>query len=144
MTEKEKDYQKVQISEFFERNKHILGFDNPTKAIMTCLKEFCDNSLDACEDEGILPQLDIEISKKPNGRYYISFKDNGPGIPHNVLPRVFGKLLFGSKFHVNRQKRGKQGRYDSLHSELFFCTQSNHKYKIRHPNYFILLPWSFI
>ena len=104
----EKDYKKVEISEFFERNKHILGFDNSTKAILTCLKEFCDNSLDACEDEGILPKLQIKISKKENGRYIISFKDNGPGISPNILPRVFGKLLFGSKFHRNRQKRGQQ------------------------------------
>ena len=104
-----KKYKKVEISEFFERNKHILGFDNPSKAIMTCLKEFCDNSLDACEDEKILPELEITIIKKNNSIYRIIFKDNGPGVTSAMIPKVFGKLLFGSKFHENKQKRGQQG-----------------------------------
>jgi DNA topoisomerase-6 subunit B len=90
----EKTYKKVEISEFFEGNKHILGFDNPAKAIMTCLKEFCDNSLDACEDENILPNIDIVISKKENGKYLVKFTDNG--LPGKIMSAIAIPQVLGS------------------------------------------------
>src|ERR1019366_8195372 len=51
----------ISVSEFFTKNRHLLGFDNPAKAPLTTVKEAVDNSLDACEEAGILPELYVEI-----------------------------------------------------------------------------------
>ena len=40
-----KGQREISISEFFVKNKHLLGFDNPRKALLTTIKEACDNSL---------------------------------------------------------------------------------------------------
>ncbi len=98
----------ISIAEFFEKNKHILGYSNPAKAIITCVKEAVDNSLDACEDAGILPDIFVKIDRVDK-HYRITVEDNGPGIVREQIPRVFGKLLYGSRFHAIRQSRGQQG-----------------------------------
>ncbi len=130
----------ISISEFFTKNRHLLGFDSPAKALLTAIKEAVDNSLDACEEAGIPPRLYVEIRPdrpaklgleltggddsggKANGkgtrsgngssrdeRYRIIVQDNGPGIVPAQIPRIFGKLLYGSKFHSHKQSRGQQG-----------------------------------
>jgi len=136
----------ISISEFFTKNRHLLGFDSPAKALLTTIKEAVDNSLDACEEAGIVPVLEVEIrpdkplnlgaelssqSEAPetngksgrNGktagaarpgsqneeRYKIIIEDNGPGIVKAQIPKIFGKLLYGSKFHSLKQSRGQQG-----------------------------------
>jgi len=98
----------ISIAEFFEKNKHILGYSNPAKAIITCVKEAVDNSLDACEDAGILPDIFVKIDRVDR-HYRITVEDNGPGIVKEQIPKVFGKLLYGSRFHAIRQSRGQQG-----------------------------------
>lgn len=99
----------ISISEFFSKNRHLLGFDNPQKALLTAVKEAVDNSLDACEDAGILPTLKIEIRQLEDDRFRIAVEDNGPGIVKSQIPKIFGKLLYGSKFHTLKQARGQQG-----------------------------------
>jgi DNA topoisomerase-6 subunit B len=129
----------ISISEYFTKNRHLLGFDSPAKALLTTIKEAVDNSLDACEEAGIPPVLFVEIrpdnpvnlglelasqdddGKKKNGngkataasskedRFKIIIEDNGPGIVKAQIPRIFGKLLYGSKFHSLKQSRGQQG-----------------------------------
>ena len=192
----------ISIAEFFEKNRHLLGFDNPAKALLTVVKEAVDNSLDACEDARILPEVKVSIreprqvfriltetgeeiarvvkednkvqmqvgdekakltetkepkksetvylfqhdvdtwkfrvyrtekkgedgkpfteesyeavrgrtefkvAKQSADRYLISVEDNGPGIVKEHIPRVFGKLLYGSKFAGGKQGRGQQG-----------------------------------
>lgn len=99
----------ISVSEFFTKNRHLLGFDNPQKALLTTVKEAVDNSLDACEDAGILPVLRVEVHAVGEDRYRIVVEDNGPGIVKSQIPRIFGKLLYGSKFHISRQSRGQQG-----------------------------------
>ena len=101
----------IAISEFFEKNKHFLGFDTLNRAIITAVKEAVDNSLDACEEARILPDLLIEIRRVPNKKDHLILiaKDNGPGIPQKSIENVFGKLLYGSRFHAIRQSRGQQG-----------------------------------
>ena len=99
----------ISISEFFTKNRHLLGFDNPSKALLTTVKEAVDNALDACEDAGILPTLWVAIDSLENDRFRISIEDNGPGIVKKQIPKIFGKLLYGSKFHTLRQQRGQQG-----------------------------------
>src|SRR5688500_12120857 len=89
----------ISVSEFFAKNRHLLGFDNPRKALLTTVKEAVDNSLDACEEAGILPEVWVHIEQTGTNRYKIGVQDNGPGIVKKQIPLIFGKLLYGSKFH---------------------------------------------
>ncbi len=99
----------ISVSEFFAKNRHLLGFDNPSKALLTTVKEGVDNALDACEEAGILPDIHIGISQQGETRFRVLIRDNGPGIVSSQVPRIFGRLLYGSKFHRLRQSRGQQG-----------------------------------
>ena len=98
----------ISIAEFFEKNKHMLGFDSGARGLVTAVKEAVDNALDATEEAGILPDIYVEITEV--GDYYrLVIEDNGPGITKEQLPKVFGKLLYGSRFHKREQNRGQQG-----------------------------------
>ena len=99
----------IAISEFFEKNKHFLGFDSLQRAIITAVKESVDNSLDACEEVRILPDIRIEVKRLGGNRVELITQDNGPGIPRDSIEHVFGKFLLGSRFHAIRQTRGQQG-----------------------------------
>jgi len=99
----------ISVSEFFTKNRHLLGFDSPAKALLTTVKEAVDNALDACEEAGILPDLLIEIQEISETRFRVAVQDNGPGIVKAQVPKIFGQLLYGSKFHRLRQSRGQQG-----------------------------------
>ncbi len=103
------DQKEISVAEFFEKNRHLLGFDNPAKALITVVKEGVDNALDACEEAGKLPHLKVDIEEEGKNKYSISLKDNGPGIVKEQMPSIFGKLLYGSKFHSRKQSRGQQG-----------------------------------
>jgi len=101
----------ISVSEFFAKNRHLLGFDSPRKALLTSVKEAVDNALDACEEAGILPEIWVRIEQvgESGARYRMSVQDNGPGIVSRQIPLIFGKLLYGSKFHRLRMSRGQQG-----------------------------------
>jgi DNA topoisomerase VI subunit B len=99
----------ISVSEFFAKNRHLLGFDNPSKALLTTVKEGVDNALDACEEAGILPDVRVEIAQLDETRFRVAIEDNGPGIVRSQVPKIFGRLLYGSKFHRLRQSRGQQG-----------------------------------
>ncbi len=104
-----KKQREVGVAEFFARNKHLLGFDNARKALLTTVKEAVDNSLDACEEADILPEISVEIIEMSENRFRIVVEDNGPGIVKKQVGRIFAKLLYGSKFHSRKQQRGQQG-----------------------------------
>ncbi|MFT4250152.1 MAG: DNA topoisomerase VI subunit B [Candidatus Woesearchaeota archaeon] len=104
-----KQQREISIAEFFEKNRHLLGFDNARKALLTTVKEAVDNSLDACEEADILPEIEVEIIDMGNDRYRIIIEDNGPGIIKAQIGKIFAKLLYGSKFHKLSQSRGQQG-----------------------------------
>ncbi len=106
MATKQRD---ISVSEFFTKNRHLLGFDNPAKALLTTVKEAVDNALDACEEAGIAPSIEVQIDEVSEGRYRVRVEDNGPGIVKEQIPKIFAKLLYGSKFHRLRQSRGQQG-----------------------------------
>jgi DNA topoisomerase-6 subunit B len=109
----------ISVSEFFTKNRHLLGFDNPRKALLTCVKEAVDNALDACEEAGILPEVIVKLEVASNGeaplppsqatRFRLTVIDYGPGIVRQQIPPIFAKLLYGSKFHRLRMSRGQQG-----------------------------------
>jgi DNA topoisomerase-6 subunit B len=106
MAAKQRD---ISVSEFFAKNRHLLGFDNPRKALLTAVKEAVDNSLDACEEAGIVPEIWVHLESTGANRYKVGVQDNGPGIVKKQIPLIFGKLLYGSKFHRLRMSRGQQG-----------------------------------
>src|SRR5262249_18338438 len=110
----------ISVSEFFTKNRHLLGFDNPRKALLTCVKEAVDNALDACEEGGILPDVSVTLEvvaadgaaappASQSTRFRVTVTDNGPGIVRQQIPPIFAKLLYGSKFHRLRMSRGQQG-----------------------------------
>ena len=99
----------ISVSEFFAKNRHLLGFDNPRKALLTTVKEAVDNSLDACEEAGILPDIAVELVQLGESRFKVTIRDNGPGIVRKQVENIFGKLLYGSKFHRLKMSRGQQG-----------------------------------
>ena len=99
----------IGVAEFFSRNRHLLGFDNKKKALMTTVKEAVDNSLDACEEANILPEISVELIEMGKDRYRVIIEDNGPGILKKQIGNIFAKLLYGSKFHRLKQSRGQQG-----------------------------------
>ena len=103
------EQREISISQFFEKNRHLLGYDNKIKALLTIVKEGVDNALDATEEARILPDVYVKIDELEKDKYKIIIKDNGPGILKKHIPNVFGKLLYGSKFHRLKQSRGQQG-----------------------------------
>ena len=103
------EHREISVAEFFEKNRHLLGFSNYQKAIVTCVKEAVDNSLDAAEEGDILPEIQVKIKKINEKRLKLILKDNAIGIDKKHIPKVFGKLLYGSKFHKLQQSRGQQG-----------------------------------
>ena len=96
MAKKQRD---ISVASFFEKNRHLLGFDNKRKALLTVVKEAVDNSIDACEEADILPEISIELIDLGNDKFRIIIEDNGPGIVKKQIPPIFAKLLYGSKFH---------------------------------------------
>lgn len=99
----------ISVSEFFAKNRHLLGFDNPRKALLTAVKEAVDNALDACEEARVLPEITVIIREIAEDRFRMIVEDNGPGIVKAQIGKVFGKLLYGSKFHTMKMSRGQQG-----------------------------------
>ena len=112
MSSKE-EFNQISPSEFFYRNRDLAGFSNPTRSLYTAVREFVENSLDACDHSGILPNIHMTIKavdpEKPDPKQYIlTVKDNGPGIPSKHVPLAFGTVLYGSKFGL-KQARGMFG-----------------------------------
>ncbi|MGA2874831.1 MAG: DNA topoisomerase VI subunit B [Nitrososphaerales archaeon] len=108
-------YSEISPSEFFYRNRDLAGFSNPSRALYTSVRELVENSLDACEQEGILPEVSVKIEIAPDSTkagdqvaYIITVKDNGPGIEAKHLPNAFGRVFYGSKYKL-KQSRGMFG-----------------------------------
>jgi len=104
-----KNQREISIAEFFEKNRHLLGFDNPRRSLLTTIKEAVDNALDACEEARILPEVQVELIQLSETRFRVIIEDNGPGIIKAQIPKIFAKLLYGSKFHKLSATRGQQG-----------------------------------
>ncbi len=123
-----KEHRSISVAEFFERNKHLLGFSNNTKSLITCVREAVDNSLDACEDARILPKIYVELTETDEDIFKLIIEDNGPGIKRTSIPKIFAKLLYGSKFNL-KQSRGQQGIGISA-SVLYAQLSTGHPVKI--------------
>ena len=104
-----KEFKEVSITEFFRKNKAHLGYSGKLRSLTTIIHELVTNSMDACEEAGILPDIEVSLKQLGNEHYAFVCKDNGPGIPETHISSVFGKMLAGTKFHRNIQLRGQQG-----------------------------------
>jgi len=104
-----KEMREISVAEFFEKNRHFLGYENTTKALLTVVKEAVDNSLEFTCDAGILPDLFIDLKQIEEDKFKITVKDNGPGMVEEQVPRAFGKVLYGSRFHKLKQSRSLFG-----------------------------------
>jgi DNA topoisomerase-6 subunit B len=101
-----KELREISIAEFFEKNRHLMGYQNPTRALLTVVKEAVDNSNDACQEAGILPTIKVWVRQIDTDRFRVVVEDNGPGVIPSKVPNTFAKFLFGSKFHRLMQSRG--------------------------------------
>lgn len=104
------NFKEHSVAEFFKKNKQMLGFSGKVRSLTTIVHEYVTNSIDACEEAGVLPEIEViitEVSK--NDRYKVSVRDNGPGIPKKHLGKALGQMLAGTKFHRYAQQRGQQG-----------------------------------
>ncbi|PIN82607.1 DNA topoisomerase VI subunit B, partial [Candidatus Micrarchaeota archaeon CG11_big_fil_rev_8_21_14_0_20_47_5] len=104
------DFQEHSVAEFFKKNKQMLGFAGKTRSLTTIVHEYVTNSLDACEEAGMLPEITVVIAEiEKNNSYRVRVEDNGPGIPKKHLGKALGMMLAGTKFHRYAQQRGQQG-----------------------------------
>jgi len=109
MVDIHKDFAEHSIAEFFKKNRQMLGYSGKIKSLTTVVHEYVTNSLDACEEAGIPPDIFIQIEKLGQEHYKVTVEDNGPGIPKKLVGKAFGKMLAGTKFHRFQQARGQQG-----------------------------------
>ncbi len=104
-----KEFREHSAAEFFKKNRQMLGYSGAGRSLVTIVHEYCTNSLDASEEGGILPNIEVSISKVDNNRYTIKVSDNGPGIPKNFVGKALATIFAGTKFHRYMQQRGQQG-----------------------------------
>ena len=97
------------VAEFFKKNRQMLGFSGKVRSLTTIIHEAVSNSLDACEEAHILPEIKVEVKEFAEYHYLIRIEDNGPGIPKSHLGKALGQMLAGTKFHRYIQQRGQQG-----------------------------------
>lgn len=104
-----KEFKEYSVAEFFKRNRQMLGYSGKVRSLTTIVHEIVTNSLDACEEAEILPDIYVEIQELEGGHIKVIAEDNGTGVPKKNVGQAFGQLLAGTKFHQRKQKRGQQG-----------------------------------
>ena len=104
-----KEFKEHSVAEFFKKNMQMLGLTGKIKTLTTIVHEYVTNSLDACEEARILPDIEVQIEELGDGYYEITVKDNGPGLTKETVGKALGQLLAGTKFHRMMQMRGQQG-----------------------------------
>ena len=103
------NFKEHSVAEFFKKNRQMLGFSGKTRSLTILVHEYVTNSLDACEEAGILPEISVRIVESGPEQYKVTIQDNGPGIPKKHLGKALGQMLAGTKFHRYAQQRGQQG-----------------------------------
>ncbi len=104
-----KEFKEHSITEFFRKNSQMLGYAGKVRSLTTLVHEYVTNSLDACEEANILPDLEVVVKELAENRYSLRVSDNGPGIPSKLIGKALASVLTGTKFHRYMQQRGQQG-----------------------------------
>ena len=118
---------KMSAAAFFNDNRAIAGFGNSMRAVFTSIRELVENGLDAAENRGVNPVIDIELRKLSSREInelldvkqykklekhldflQLTCKDNGIGVPGHQIADLFGRVLTGTKYGVI-QTRGRFG-----------------------------------
>lgn len=107
--ELEKEFKEHSVAEFFQKNKQMLGLYGKVRTLTTLIHEYVTNSIDACEEAGFLPDIEVKLDELGTEYYEITIKDNGPGLTKETVGKALGQLLAGTKFHRLMQSRGQQG-----------------------------------
>ncbi len=102
-------FREYSVAEFFKKNRQMLGFSGKVRSLTTIVHEYVTNSLDACEEHGILPEIKVELKELGNGNISVKNIDNGMGIPEKLIGKALGQMLAGTKFARYAQQRGQQG-----------------------------------
>ena len=104
----DENFNELTPSEFFRKNKQMLGFTGKIRSLTIVFHELITNSFDAAEEAGILPEISIDLKRVDKEHYILTHSDNGPGIPEDYIMKVYCTMFAGSKFR-NIQSRGQQG-----------------------------------
>ncbi len=104
-----KEFKEHSIAEFFKKNKQMLGYAGMVRSLVTVVHEYITNSIDACEEAGILPDISVRLAQTGENKYRVTVSDNGPGIPKKFVGKALATILAGTKFHRYIQQRGQQG-----------------------------------
>ncbi|MFA4854967.1 MAG: DNA topoisomerase VI subunit B [archaeon] len=104
-----KEFKEHSVAEFFKKNKQMLGLTGKIRTLTTIIHEYVTNSLDACEEARVLPEIEVRLSELGEEYYEVMVKDNGPGLTEHTIGKAFAQLLAGTKFHRLMQSRGQQG-----------------------------------
>lgn len=83
----------ISVSEFFSQKPAPCSGLTARKALLTAVKEAVDNSLDACEEAGILPEISVEITQSGGKRFRMEVTDNGPGVMRQQMPDRFAQAV---------------------------------------------------
>src|SRR3990167_4726772 len=118
------------VAEFFKKNKQMLGFSGKVRSLTTIVHEAVSNSLDACEEAGIVPEIKVEVKELGEYHYSVKIEDNGSGIPKSHLGKALGQMLAGTKFHRYVQQRGQQGIGIAAVSMYALLTTAQHPHAI--------------
>ncbi|EGD71981.1 MAG: DNA topoisomerase VI subunit B [Candidatus Parvarchaeum acidophilus ARMAN-5_'5-way FS'] len=125
----------ISVTEFFEKNRHLLGFDNKQKALLTCVKEAVDNSLDACEELGhiqekrnekvALPEITINVKALSDNYQLIGEKQS-------IGQMIVKKNEFTILYKGNSQSKQIRGGNLSMSFEdvTFNVSESNGKISV--------------
>jgi DNA topoisomerase-6 subunit B len=104
-----KEFKEQSITQFFRKNSQMLGYSGKVRSLTTVVHEYVANSLDACEEAGIFPEISVEVKAVNENRHMVTVTDNGPGIPQKHIGKALASILSGTKFHRYLQQRGQQG-----------------------------------
>ncbi len=104
-----KEFKEHSVAEFFKKNKQMLGLYGKVRTLTMVVHEYVSNSLDACEEANILPEIEVKADELGAEHYDVKVIDNGPGLTKETVGKAFGQLLAGTKFHRMMQARGQQG-----------------------------------
>ena len=122
----------ISVTEFFEKNRHLLGFDNKQKALLTCVKEAVDNSLDACEEMGhmqernkekvTLPEITVDVKALSDNYQLLDEKQN---VGQLIVRKNEFTVLYKGKSESKQIRAGKLAI--SFDDVTFDISENNNK-----------------
>ena len=76
-------FAQISPSEFFYKNRDLAGFSNPTRSLYTAVREFVENALDACDQQGILHHVRYRCAAPEVEHFDITVEGLDPHVKRN-------------------------------------------------------------